>query len=138
MSERCHHCGGVREHLFACPVLAVGQRDLGARLPEHRPDGPGANPSIAAERFRDALPTAVHRATAADIVQDTMAIIQRELARFKASKALDLQSIKAVEVLARTAANVRTLERLLEDEESETLARATDAELRAKATGGSP
>lgn len=90
---------------------------------------PGVNPAPGAKEFRRSLPARVVRAEVSGIVDDIYAIVQREVARFKALKGMSPQDIRALSELARTTKEVRQLEALAEDELGEVLAKESDSEL---------
>ena len=98
---------------------------------------PQVDPSPRARGFRrDVLPKSARRADAHDVVNDAMHIIQRELQKFKGKLNMDLQDIRAVSELAKTAKEIRQLEALLEDEAAEELGKLSDEELAQKAGEG--
>jgi hypothetical protein len=67
------------------------------------------------------------------ILEDSYAVLRRELARFRASKALSPGEIRSLVDLTRAAKEVRQLEQLSEEELEESLAKQSDDDVRGRA-----
>lgn len=97
------------------------------------PPGPQVSNRRVHRRLAAGLPHRVVRSDALEATRDIMAVVHREVARFKRQTALAPADVRALLDLARTAKEARQLEQLVEDELGAELDGATDAELAERA-----
>lgn len=103
------------------------------RYPARPPPGPRADPGRPAQRLRRATPSKVVRSSALEATEDIMAIIHREVSRFKAQTMLSPADVRSLLDLARTAKEARQLEQLVEADLEDELAKEDDAALKQRA-----